>query len=202
MTSSSCFFKYFLFWGSEVHQKYVVWVLIGCIIKFRIQWALSIGIWVKTRGDMSKIRIKKEVFLWQICQFNNYGWLILLKFYWFLNSNSQELILAQAHFRPQISSNARSLTYEVLRWAVLTDHYCISGLWYSPMSGLSLRTVRFEDRCSHLVIAEQLLMPSFISVLSHWTDDASDGLYCMIMTHLFILRYGYHCSYTDFCDMY
>ena len=37
-------------------------------------------------------------------------WLIyLLEFYWFLNSNSQELIVGafsyKAHFRPQISSN-------------------------------------------------------------------------------------------------
>ena len=31
---------------------------------------------------------KKIVFLWQIYQVNHYGWLILLKFYWFLNSNS------------------------------------------------------------------------------------------------------------------
>ena len=57
------------------------------------------------------------------------------------------------------------------------DYYCISGLLYSPMLGLSLGTLRFEDRCSHLVITEQLLMPSFISVLSHWTDDVLDGLY-------------------------
>ena len=50
------------FWGSGVHQKYAVWVLVGCRIKFRIQWALSIEIWVKTQGDMSKIRTQKVVF--------------------------------------------------------------------------------------------------------------------------------------------
>ena len=50
------------FWGSEVHQKYAVWVLVGCGIKFRIQWALPIEIWVKTQGDMSKIQTKKVVF--------------------------------------------------------------------------------------------------------------------------------------------
>ena len=61
---------------------------------------------------------------------------------------------------------------------------CCYGLLYSPMSGLSLRTLRSEDRCSHLVIIEQLLMLSFISILSHWTDGVSDGLYCMIMTQL------------------
>ena len=27
-------------------------------------------------------------------------------------------------------------------------------------------------------------MPSFVSVLSHWTNGVSDGLYCMIMTQL------------------
>ena len=99
----------YYFWSSKVHQKYVVWVHVGCGINFRIQQALLIEIWVKTQGDMSKIRTKKVVLLWKICQFNHYGWLILLKFYWFLNSNSQELIVGvfsyKAHFRPQISSN-------------------------------------------------------------------------------------------------
>ena len=52
------------------------------------------------------------------------------------------------------------------------------------------------------VISERLLMPIFISVLSHWTDGVSDGLYCMVMTQHFILCYGYYCFYTDFCDMY
>ena len=83
--------------------------LFFCSYFFHIQWALPIEIWVKTQGDMSKIRTQKVVFLWQICQFNHYGWLIWLEFYWFLNSNSQELIVGvfsyKAHFRPQISSN-------------------------------------------------------------------------------------------------
>ena len=52
------------------------------------------------------------------------------------------------------------------------------------------------------VITEQSLMPSFVSVLSYWTDGVSDGLYCMIMIQHFILCDGYYCSYTDFCDMY
>ena len=47
------------FWGSRVHKKYVVWVLIGCRIKLPIQWALLIEIWVETHGDMSKIWTKK-----------------------------------------------------------------------------------------------------------------------------------------------
>ena len=50
------------FWGSGVHQKYAVWVLVGCRIKLRIQRALPIEIWVKTQGDMSKIQTKKVVF--------------------------------------------------------------------------------------------------------------------------------------------
>ena len=89
------------FWGSRVHQKYVVWVLVQCGIKLCIQRALPLKIWVKTQGDMSKIWTKKSSFLlWQICQFNHYGWLILLKFYCFLNSNSQKLILARFLIRP------------------------------------------------------------------------------------------------------
>ena len=50
------------FWGSGVRQKYAVWVLVGCGIKFCIQRALPIEIWVKTQGDMSKIRTQKVVF--------------------------------------------------------------------------------------------------------------------------------------------
>ena len=49
------------FWGSGVCQKYAVWVLFGCGIKFCIQRALLIEIWVKTQWDMSKIRTKKVV---------------------------------------------------------------------------------------------------------------------------------------------
>ena len=84
------------------------------------------------------------------------------------------------YFSDTVFFSARSLTYEMLRWAVLPNHYCICGLLYSPMSGLSLRTLRFEDWCSRLVITKQLWMPSFISVLSHWTDDVSDGLYAWL----------------------
>ena len=50
------------FSGSGVHQKYAVWVLIRCRIKFCIQQALLIEISVKTRGDMLKIRTQKVVF--------------------------------------------------------------------------------------------------------------------------------------------
>ena len=62
MMSSSHFFRYFFFGGRGVRQKYALWVLVGCIIKFRIQRALSIEIRVITQGDMSKIRTQKVVF--------------------------------------------------------------------------------------------------------------------------------------------
>ena len=51
-------------WGSEVHKNYAEWVLVGCEIKFRIQWDLPIEIWVKTLGDMSKIWTKMVVFFY------------------------------------------------------------------------------------------------------------------------------------------
>ena len=50
----------------------------------------------KNTGRYVENTNKKSSFLLrQICQFNHYGWLILLKFYWFLNSNSQNLFLAR-----------------------------------------------------------------------------------------------------------
>ena len=52
------------FWGSGVRQKHAVWVLAGCGIKFHIQRALPIEIWLKTQCDMSKIRTKKVVFFY------------------------------------------------------------------------------------------------------------------------------------------
>ena len=50
------------FWGSGAHKKYQVWVLVGCGIKFHIQRSLSLKIWVKTQGDMSKIQTKRQFF--------------------------------------------------------------------------------------------------------------------------------------------
>ena len=101
MISSSHFSGISCFWGRGVRQKYAVWVLIGYEIKLCIQQTLLLGILVKTQGDMSKIQTKESSFvLWQICQFNHYGWLILLKFYWFLNCNSQNLLLVYFLIRP------------------------------------------------------------------------------------------------------
>ena len=54
------------------------------------------------------------------------------------------------YFSDTVHFSARSLTYKMLRWEVLMDHFCINGLLYSPMLELSLRTVRFEDQWSHL----------------------------------------------------
>ena len=64
MMSSSHFFRYFLFSGRGVHQKYGLWVLVRCKIIFHIQWTLPLRISVKTQGDMSKIRTKKVVFFY------------------------------------------------------------------------------------------------------------------------------------------
>ena len=52
-------------WGSGVHQKYAMWVHVGCEIKFFIQWALPLIIWVKIQGYMSKIRTQKVVFFFR-----------------------------------------------------------------------------------------------------------------------------------------
>ena len=52
------------FRGSGFHQKYAVWVRVGCGIKFCIQQALPIEIWVKTQWDISKIWTKKVVFFY------------------------------------------------------------------------------------------------------------------------------------------
>ena len=60
------------FWGIRVRQKYAVRVLVGCGIKFCIQLALPLIIWVKTQGDMSKIRTKKVVFLFSSSKINKY----------------------------------------------------------------------------------------------------------------------------------
>ena len=56
------FFRYFLFLGSGVRQKYVVCILVGCGIKFCIQQSFLLKICVKRRGYMLKIHTKKLVF--------------------------------------------------------------------------------------------------------------------------------------------
>ena len=88
------------------------------------------------------------------------------------------------YFLDTVHFSARSLTYEMLRWAVLTDHYFIRGLLYSPMSRLSLRTLRFEDWCSHLVIYRAVIDAQiYISTFSldRWWFR---WIICMIMTQL------------------
>ena len=47
----------------------------------------------------------------------------------------------------------RQLLTDFCCWCAIggqQDHFCISGLLYSPMPGLSLRTLKIEDRYSHL----------------------------------------------------
>ena len=65
------------FWGRGVRKKYAMWVLVGCGIKFRIQRALPIEIWVKTQGDMSKIRTEKSSFFLSSSKINQYYFIIL-----------------------------------------------------------------------------------------------------------------------------
>ena len=62
MMSLSHFSGIYSFWGNDAHQKYVVWVLVGCEIKFHIQRALPLEIGVTRQGDMFKTRTKKVAF--------------------------------------------------------------------------------------------------------------------------------------------
>ena len=110
--------------------------------------------------------------------------------------------LPYSFFQTQYIFSARSLTYEMLRWALLWIMIIFVDFWTLPcqdwVSGHSdLRT----DVAIYL-ITEQSLMPSFISVLSHWIYGVSNGLYCLDMTQYFIWCCGYYCSYIDSCDIY
>ena len=76
----------------------------------------------------------------------HFNWMILGQKY---NTSSMTTVityivagLPYSIFQIQCIFSARSLTYEMLRWTVLTDHYFVSGLLYSLMSGMSLRTLR------------------------------------------------------------
>ena len=85
------------------------------------------------------------------------------------------------YFSDTVHFSARSPTYEMLRWAISTDHF-VSGLLYSPMSGPSLRTLRFEDWCSHLVIriaiSDAQIGISVFSLDRWWFT----WIICMVMT--------------------
>ena len=109
MMASSHFSGISCFLGSRVRQKYVVWVLVGCGIKFCIQRGLSLEIWVKTQGDMSKIRTKKVVFFYEKMSIQPL-WLthfieipLVLEFQH--TKTDFGTFSYKAHFRPQISSN-------------------------------------------------------------------------------------------------
>ena len=54
------------------------------------------------------------------------------------------------------------------------------------MLGLSLRTLIFEDGCSHLVIYRAVSDAQICINISHWIDDGSDGYICMVMTQLIL----------------
>ena len=79
MTSSSHFSGIYSFRGSRVCQKYAVWVLVGCGIKFHIQRAHPLIIWVKAQGYMLKIRTKKSSFFHSSSKINNYYFIIFLR---------------------------------------------------------------------------------------------------------------------------
>ena len=67
-------------------------------------------------------RNKKSSFLlWQICQFNHYGWLILLKLYWFLNSTSKNLLLAHFLIRPILNPKFPLMLYLYALWRVRVE---------------------------------------------------------------------------------
>ena len=66
----------YYFWGSRVRQKYAVWVLVGCGIKFRIQWALPIEIWVKKIGRYVENTNTKNSFFLSPSKINQYYFII------------------------------------------------------------------------------------------------------------------------------
>ena len=81
-------------------------------------------------------------------------------------------------------------------------HDYICGLLNSPMSRLSLRTLRFEDRCSHLcyfraVVDAQCYINTFS--LDIWCFR---WIIFMDMTQYFIWCCGYYFSYIDSWDIY
>ena len=67
----------YCFWGREVHQKYAVWVLVGCGIKFHIQQALPLRIWVKNTGRYVENTNRKSSFFHSSSKINNYYFISL-----------------------------------------------------------------------------------------------------------------------------
>ena len=121
----------------------------------------------------------KSVSLWTLGWL--LGWLLCVEQLCYHICSSQATIF---YFSDTIHFSARSLAYEMLRWAVLTDHCFVSGLLYSPMSGLSLKTLRFEDWCSHSVICRAVSdaqIGSSVFSLDRWWFR---WIICMVMTQL------------------
>ena len=97
--------SYFLFVFSTylpvVLLKFRARELVGCVILILHPTSSPARNLKKNTGRYVENTNKKSSFLlWQICQFNHYGWLILLKFYWFLNSNSQNWLFVRFLIRP------------------------------------------------------------------------------------------------------
>ena len=122
------------FWGIRVRQKYAVWILIGCRIKFCIQWALLIEIWVKTQGDMSKIRTKKVVFFLTNMPIQPLWLTHFIEILLVLDFQSTKFIVGmfsyKSHFRPQISSNGLLHRWQLhLQFSFLWATWVLGHLW-------------------------------------------------------------------------
>ena len=64
------------FWGSRVHQKYAVWVLVGCRIKFHIQQSLDRNLSKNTGRYVENTNTKCSFFL-SSSKINQYYFIIL-----------------------------------------------------------------------------------------------------------------------------
>ena len=75
--ASSHFSGIYCFWGSRVRQKYAVWVLVGCGIKFRIQRALFDQNLSKNTGRYVENTNTKNSFFLSSSKINQYYFIIL-----------------------------------------------------------------------------------------------------------------------------
>ena len=103
-----------------------------------------------TMRYVENINKKSSFFQWQICQFNHYGWLILLKFYWFLNSNSQKIILARFLIRPILDPKFPLMGQE----AVMPMEYILPSLRIAQIIGMD-DTDTVHERLSDLLALEE-----------------------------------------------
>ena len=73
------FSSIYCFLGRRVRKKYALWVCIGCGIKFCIQWALPLRIWVKKTRRYAKNTNTKSSFFHSSSKINNYYFIIFLR---------------------------------------------------------------------------------------------------------------------------